>query len=175
MGSFILILNISPVLFSNFDPENRKYKSTMAVLKLELNTQEIIEHFFEGSKLLGIVTTVKDYRFCWNLNNMLGINFRINHDFEIKLERKGRQYFFSVYEYHEPNSTLCHYLYNNLHDGEYLLPEFKNLDFLWLMKNDTITEEYLRQIKTMLLALPEVQLTTELTNEKIKNKEYLIF
>ena len=147
----------------------------MAVLKLELNTQEIIENFFEDSKLLGIVTTVKDYRFCWILNNILDINFRINHDFEIKLQRKQRQYFFSIYEYNEPNSTLCHYLYNNLHDGEYLLPEFKNLDFLWLMKNDTVTEEYLGQIKTMLLNIPEVQLITELTNEKIKNKEYLIF
>ncbi|GAB3420135.1 IPExxxVDY family protein [Niabella aquatica] len=147
----------------------------MAVLKLELDTQEIIDHFFDDTKLLGIVTTVKDYRFCWNLNNMLGINFRINHDIEINLKRKKRQYFFSVYEYHEPYSALCHYLYNNLYDGEYLLPEFKNLDFLWLMKNDTVTKEYLDQIKVMLLNIPEVQLVTELTNEKIKNKEYLIF
>ena len=147
----------------------------MAVLKLELDNQEIIENFFDDSRLLGIVTTVKDYRFCWNLNNLLGINFRINHDIEIALKRRKRQYFFSVYEYHEPYSVLCHYLYNNLHDGEYLLPEFKNLDFLWLMKNDTVTEEYLDQIKAMLRNTPGVQLVTELTNEKIKNKEYLIF
>ena len=147
----------------------------MALLRLELDTQEIIDNFFDETRLLGIVTTVKDYRFCWNLNNMLGINFRINHDIEINMKRKKRQYFFSVYEYAEPNSALCHYLYNNLYDGEYLFPEFKNLDFLWLMKNDTVTEEYLDQIKLMLRNIPGVQLVTELTNEKIKNKEYLIF
>ncbi len=147
----------------------------MAVLKLELDTQEIIDNFFDDTKLLGIVTTVKDYRFCWNLNNLLGLSFRINHDIEINLKRKKRYYFFSVYEYHEPNSALCHYLYNNLYDGEYLLPEFKNLDFLWLMKNDIVTEQYLDQIKAMLRNIPGVQLVTELTNEKIKNKEYLIF
>lgn len=147
----------------------------MSKVKLSLNTDEIIEEFFEDSRLLGIVTTVKDYRFCWNLNNMLGIDFRINHDIEIVLQRRRRQYFFSVYEYLEPESALCHYLYNNLHDGEYLLPEFKHLDFLWLMKNDTVADEYLEQTKTMLRNIPGVQLITELTNEKIKNKEYLIF
>jgi len=46
---------------------------------------------------------------------------------------------------------------------------------LWLMKNDTVTEDYLDQIKIMLRSIPGVQLVTELTNEKIKNKEYLIF
>lgn len=142
---------------------------------LALSTQDIIEEFFEDTKLLGIVTTVKDYRFCWNLNEMLDLNFRINHELEITLIRKKRRYFFSVYEYHEPNTSLCHYLYNNLHDGEYLLPEFKNLDFLWLMKNDTVPREYLEQLKSLLQSIPGVQLITELTNEKIKNKECLIF
>ncbi|MFV0606525.1 MAG: IPExxxVDY family protein [Niabella sp.] len=145
----------------------------MAVLAI--SKQDIIDDFFEDTRLLGIVTTVKDYRFCWNLNKMLGLDFRINHDIEIKLLRKKRQYFFSVYEYHEPNTALCHYLYNNVFDGEYLLPEFKNLDFLWLMKNDTVTPEYLEQLKALLRSIPGVQLITELTNEKIKNKDCLIF
>lgn len=81
----------------------------MAVLAL--STQDIIKEFFEDTKLLGIVTTVKDYRFCWNLNEMLDLNFRVNHDLEIMLQRRKRKYFFSVYEYHEPNTSLCHYLY----------------------------------------------------------------
>lgn len=144
----------------------------MAVLALK--NQDIIDEFFEDTKLLGIVTTVKDYRFCWNLNNMLDLDFRINHELEIKVHRK-RKYYFSVYEYHEPNSSLCHYLYNNLNDGEYLLPEFKNLDFLWLLKHDTVTEEFLEQLIALLRTIPGVQLITELTNEKIKNKECLIF
>lgn len=144
-------------------------------LKFALNTQEIEDEFFEDTKLLGIVTSVKDYKFCWNLNNILGLDFRVNHEIEIHLKRKKRTYFFSVYEYHEPNTSLCHYLYNNLYDGEYLLPEFKNLDFLWLMKHDTVSDEYLNQLKQMLMNIPGVQLVTELTNEKIKNREYLIF
>lgn len=147
----------------------------MGTVKWSLNTQDLADEFFEDTRLLGIVTTVKDYRFCWNLNNMLGLDFRLNHDVEIQLKRKRRIYFFAVYEYREPNSSLCHYLYNNLHDGEYLLPEFKHLDFLWLMKNDTVSDVYKDQLKLLLKNIPGVQLVTELTNEKIKNKEYLIF
>ncbi|HRN48103.1 MAG TPA: IPExxxVDY family protein [Niabella sp.] len=147
----------------------------MVLQKSALDIQKITEEFFEDTKLLGIVTTVKDYRFCWHLNNMLGMDFRVNHEIEIQLNRKKRTYFFSVYEYKEPASTLVHYLYNNLWDGEYLLPEFKHLDFLWLMKNDTVTDEYLNHLISLLKSIPDVQLVTELNNEKIKNKEYLIF
>lgn len=147
----------------------------MALQKFALDTQGITDEFFEDTKLLGIVSSEKDYRFCWNLNNMLGIDFRINHDIEIQLRRKRRMYFFSVYEYNEPNSSLSHYLYNNLYDGEYLLPEFKHLDFLWLMKNDRVQEDYLQQLILLLRNIPGVQLITELTNEKVKNKEYMIF
>jgi len=143
--------------------------------KLSLNTQDLTDEFFEDTKLLGIMAPVKDYQFCWHLNNLMGIDFRINHEIEIRLKRKNRDYFFAVYEYNEPTGSLCHYLYNNLFDGEYLLPEFKHLDFLWLMKGDIVADEYLQHQVGSLRALNGVQLVTELTNEKIKNKEHLIF
>jgi hypothetical protein len=143
--------------------------------KLTLNTQDLTDEFFEETKLLGIMAPVKDYQFCWHLNSLMAIDFRINHEIEIKLIRKKREYFFSVYEYPEPTGSLCHYLYNNLFDGEYLLPEFRHLDFLWLMKGDTVSDDYFQGIMASLRSLNGVQLVTELTNEKIKNKEHLVF
>lgn len=131
--------------------------------------------FFEDTRLLGIVTTIKDYRFCWKLNKMLNLDFRINPEIEIQLKRKNRNYFFSVYNYFEPNSFLSHYLYNNVFEGEYLLPEFKHLDFLWLMKYDSVSDEYIKQLLPLLRDIPEVQLVIELSPEKIKNKERLLF
>ncbi|MFZ1372171.1 MAG: IPExxxVDY family protein, partial [Ferruginibacter sp.] len=67
------------------------------------------------------------------------------------------------------------YLYNNQHDGEYLLPEFKHLDFLWLIKGDPIPVEDLKLLIQSIRSLPGVQLVTEMTNEKIKHKQHLIF
>jgi hypothetical protein len=106
---------------------------------------------------------------------LLGVDFRINNDIEIQLTKKKRNYFFTVYEFLDPTGSLCHYLYNNRFDGEYLLPEFKHLDFLWLMKGDMVHEEMIQQTINNLRSIIGVQLVTELTNEKIRNKEHLVF
>src|SRR6478672_9941735 len=105
-------------------------------MKLKIDNEALAEEFFEESVLLGIVAPVKDYFLCWHLNKVLGFNFRINNDLEIQLTKKKRTYFFSVYEYTLSSTALTHYLYDNQFDGEYLLPEFKHLDFLWLIKGD---------------------------------------
>src|SRR5690242_7273523 len=111
----------------------------------------------------------KDYQYCWQLNNLMGIDFRINHEIEIRLKKKKRDYFFSVFEYCEPTGSLSHYLYNNQFDGEYLLPEFRHLDFLWLMKDDIVAEETFHDVINSIRSISGVQLVVELTNEKIKN------
>jgi hypothetical protein len=143
--------------------------------KLVLDTKELTEEFFSDTRLLGIMAPVKDYQFCWHLNNTIGLDFRINNDIEIKLIKKKRNYFFAVYEYNEPTRFLSHYVYKNQFDGEYLLPEFKHLDFLWLMKGDEVSDESLQETIQIIKAITSVQLVLELTNEKIKHKEHLVF
>ncbi|MCC7401509.1 MAG: IPExxxVDY family protein [Chitinophagaceae bacterium] len=144
--------------------------------KLQLDTNELTRGFFDDTRLLGIMAPIKDYQLCWHLNNIMVMDFRVNNEIEIQLTRKKRNYFFSVYEYNEPTGSLSHYIYNNRNDGEYLLPEFRHLDFLWLMKGDALTaEEILQQKIDSVKMISSVQLVVELTNEKIRNKEHLIF
>jgi hypothetical protein len=144
-------------------------------LKLKIDNEALAEAFFEDTHLLGIVAPMKDYTFSWRLNHQLFFDFRINNDIEIQLNRKERNYFFAIYEYQVPNSSLYHYLYNNQFDGEYLLPEFRHLDYLWLVKGDFFEATELDVLKTAVREVNGVQLVTELTNEKIKNKAHLIF
>jgi hypothetical protein len=144
-------------------------------MKLMLDTKDLTDGFFEETKLLGIMAPLKDYQFCWQLNKLLGIDFRINNELEIQLKKKNRSYFFSIYEYPEPSTCLKHYLYKNQNDGEYLLPEFKHLDFLWLLKDDFVSDEALQHLVQSIKSINGVQLVLELTNEKIKNKEHLVF
>jgi len=144
-------------------------------LKLSINNHDLAAAFFEDTRLLGIMAPIKDYQFCWQLNAVLGMDFRINHELEIRLKKKNRDYFFSIFEYHEPTGSLSHYLYNNQFDGEYLLPEFRHLDFLWLLKDDQVNDTGLQQIINQVKSLNGVQLVLELTHEKIKNKEHLVF
>lgn len=144
-------------------------------MKLALNNTDLTDGFFEETRLLGIMAPMKDYQFCWQLNNLMGMDFRINNEIEIQLTKKKRNYFFSVYQYQEPTGSLVHFLYNNQFDGEYLLPEFKHLDFLWLLKGDVVKEEALQLLIQSVRSINGVQLVVELTHEKIKNKEHLVF
>ena len=144
-------------------------------MKLILDPKGLTDGFFEETRLLGIMAPIKDYQFCWQVNNLLGVDFRINNDIEIQLTKKHRNYFFAVYEYAEDRTALIHYLYNNQFDGEYLLPEFKHLDFLWLLKGDAVTEDSLQHLINFIRSIKGVQLVVELTNEKIRNKEHLVF
>lgn len=146
-------------------------------MKLKIDNESIAEEFFENSFLMGIVAPVKDYTFIWNVNNKLRLKFRINNYLEIQLKKKNRNYFFSVYEFFEPHNSIVHYLYNNQNDGEYLLPEFKHLDFLWLVKSEDEEPPQKEDTSVLLQSirlLPSVQLVNEMTNEKIKHKQHLI-
>ncbi len=144
-------------------------------MKLRLNIEDMTEEFFEDTRLLGLVAPLKDYQFCWQLNNRLRFDFRINNEIEIQLSRRQRKYFFGVYEYQEAGNSLGHFLYNNQFDGEYLLPEFRHLDFLWLLKGDVVTDERLSTLMSSVKSVPGVQLVMELAQDKIRNKGHLIF
>jgi len=144
-------------------------------MKLKLSMDDLAGEFFEDTRLLGVVAPLKDYQLCWQLNNRLRFDFRINNEIEIQLTKKQRKYFFGVYEYGEKGNCLKHFLYNNQFDGEYLLPEFKHLDFLWLLKGDAVGEDRLKDLISSIRSMPCVQLVTELTQEKIRNKGHLIF
>ena len=143
--------------------------------KLKLNIDGIEDDFFSGTHLLGIMTPVKNYRFIWQVNANTGFDFRLNTEVEIQLKRKGRNYFFSVYQFCQTECELEHFIYYNQFEGEYLLPEFKHLDFLWLMRGNVITDEDFLNVQNKLKAIEGTQLVTELTQEKIKNKGNLIF
>jgi hypothetical protein len=144
-------------------------------MKFRLDPAELTDEFFSETRLLGIMAPVKNYQFCWHLNHSLGYKFRLKTDVEIQLRKKNRDYFFSLYYHTEPNSFLTHYLYDNQRDGEYLIPEFKHMDYLWLMKGDTVDDGKCTDITASIKSIGGVQLVTELTNEKIKHKERMIF
>lgn len=144
-------------------------------MKLKLDVDTLNDNFFEETRILGIIAPIKNYQLCWQMNNLLGFQFRLNADLEVHLRKKNRNYYFSIFESLEPNSCLIHYIYHNQFDGEYLLPEFKHMDFIWLMKGDIVDDEKCNRIKQAVKTINGIQLVTELTNEQVKNKGNMIF
>jgi len=144
-------------------------------MKLKIDNELLAEEFFEDTCLLGVVAPLVPHQFVWNINHGLNFDFRLKNDLEIQLTKKNRNYFFTVYEYQEPFLSLSYYLYKNLNDGEYLVPEFRHLDYLWLSKGDIPGREEELLLVQDLRKIPGVQLVVELNNEKIINKQRLIF
>jgi hypothetical protein len=144
-------------------------------MKWKLNTEELTDEFFGECRILGIVAPVKDYQLCWHLNQLLHFDFRNNTEIEIQLNKKQRVYYFSVFQYNEKNSSLVHYLYNNHFDGEFLLPELRHLDYLWLLKGDSVDDERMNDLMQAIKSIHPVQLVTELKQDSIRNKGHLIF
>lgn len=144
-------------------------------MKLRLDLEELAEDFFRNSRLIGIVAPIKDYQLCWQLNQLLSIDLRNNNDIEIQLKRKRRDYYFAVFQYNEPNNALVHYVYNNQFDGEYLLPEFRHLDFLYLLKGDIVGDDFLANLMDTIRKINGVQLVMELAHDKVRNKGHMIF
>ena len=143
-------------------------------MKLKIDNDDLEEEFFSDAFVMGIVAPQKDYSFIWNINQMLGFKFVINHNLEIQYRKQKRDYFFSVFEFQVASSNIDHFLYNNQHDGEYLLPGFKHLDFIWIAKGETLDKSEFQQLQQSVRYLPSVQLVIEITKEKIKNKQSLI-
>ena len=144
-------------------------------MKLKLDQDTLNNDFFDNTRLLGIMAPLKNYFFCWQVNNVFGVKFRLNSDAELHLRKSRRDYYFNLYEWTEPESYLTHYIYHNQNDGNFLLPEFKNMDFLWLMKGDMVEDEKIGTIATGIRNISGVQLVAELTSDQIKNKGNMMF
>ena len=144
-------------------------------MKLKISNDDLADAFFEDSHVLGIVSSLKNYQFIWHINQQLGFTFRLNSELEIELRKKTRNYFFSIYEYQIPQTSLVYYIYHNQNNGEYLLPEFKHLDFIWMIKGEDFSLNELDALQKTIKMMPSVQFVIEMDQEKIKNKQHLIF
>ena len=145
--------------------------------KHKLDMGDLTENFFEETRLLGLVAPVSDYQLCWHLNNELRFNFRNNPDITIPLKKKNLDtiFYFTVSECREQYSALAHYLYNNHFKSEYLLPDMKKLDYIWLMKGDIVSDEFITNLVEMVTELSCVRLVVELFPGTMKHKGNLIF
>lgn len=142
-------------------------------MKLRLDDDQMSDHFFEDTRILGIVCTLKNYQFCWNIERLLQIDFRTAPDLQIPMEKNRRSYSFTVYEFIHSTSAKEHFLYSNKHDGEFLLPELQHLDFVWLVRDPFQDNEFFIKLQQQLRSISGVQMVIEVPHDKIKSRDNL--
>ena len=135
--------------------------------KLLLNIEE--EYDFS---LIGISCHAKDYRLCWELNNLLSIDLSRADDLDINLKSSIGN--FSFYEFIDEENYAEYFLIANRSSKGFLIPEQKNTDFLFMIKGaayDSLIEEISEKISTS-----EIVLTSYLINvDSLKSKQNLLF
>lgn len=144
-------------------------------LRLKLDMDTVAEDFFSGTYLLGLMTLVKDYKISLALNKSLNFDLRLNPELEIKLQRRNRNYFFEVHEYLDYFNRIQYYFYYNQYQGEYLLPEYRHLDYLLLIRSEGPLPQGTMSLEKILRNIPEVQLVVSLTDENIASRSNLVF
>jgi len=134
--------------------------------------------------LIGICCQEDDYKLCWRLNKLLGIDFRRIEDVEIiQLKRKNLSSF-PMFRYIESDTDqeevitedteLIYYLISNRNGTMNLVPEQKQTDYFLKIhaESDLIDEaDLVRKIKE----LPTVLTAFSINPAELKSKENLIF
>ncbi len=142
--------------------------------KLVLDTAAMAEDFFADTALIGAVCALPVYRFVWLLNQKLDTGFVRKPDMDIVIQSgKGSEVFFPVYQYCTPLNGCQHLIYQLKSGKEPLLPEIKQLDYLWLIQSTTPDEDA-KHIINQMRDIGEVQLAQYLSLDKLKNHQYLI-
>lgn len=145
----------------------------MAATRYKLDNDTVSERFLEGARLIGLVAPVKDYQLCWQINRSLQFDFRLEQGLEIRLKTGRKSCYFNVFEYEESIKTVIHYLFNNHYKADFLLPELRHLDYLWLIKGEYYQPGELKLLLDQVREIECIQLVAEFSLNDIKNKQNL--
>ncbi|RYE23412.1 MAG: IPExxxVDY family protein [Sphingobacteriales bacterium] len=142
--------------------------------KWTLDVDAMEEDFFSDCALIGIVSAMPAYKLCWRLNNTLDIDFVREPELDILVQKpKAVQHYFPIYQYAIPLSGCRHLMYKLKSDKEALLPEIKQLDYLWLIQSHKAAHEA-HMAAQQLRNIADIQLAQILDIEKLKNLSNLL-
>jgi len=111
---------------------------TIKTKRQVLDISMIEEEFFEDAFLMGIVCPLPSYRFIWNIEQYFHFLFERRHEFEVEANSGC----FEVYTCCEEEKLVEHTIYTNRKGTSYLIPEAKNIDFIWMIKGSYLPAEY---------------------------------
>jgi len=131
------------------------------------------EDFFADTAMIGIATAMPGYHLCWVLNRHFDINFERDPEQNISSQKKENQYHFPIYQCCFPNSSHKYMLYKLKNGAETLLPETRQLDYLWMVQTAS-PERDAEEIASELRNIPDLQLARILEADQLKSINNLL-
>lgn len=125
--------------------------------------------------LFAISCPLRDYRLCYFLNKHTGLNLYKTTEHEAWLGASQMPSYFSRFAQVNERSGTEYYLISNKGcEGGFLVPEMRHSDYFLVVRN-FIDDEDLEALQAGINAIPEVLVASEISPEKLKSKENLIF
>lgn len=142
--------------------------------KMTLDVAAMQQEFFSNTALIGIVSALPAYRFCWLINERFDMAFERDADSDILLQdQHKRACYFPVYRYCAPLNGMRSLIYKLKHEKESLLPEVKQIDYLWMIESND-PEGDAASLTQYLRSIPDVQLAQVIVPERLKHLNHLI-
>lgn len=149
-----------------------------------------IEDFCEEEyALIGIHTTLEDYKLAYLLNQHLKTRFK-KAAFNLDFENKNNNASFSIFEYTNHQYDFDWFLISNsikedkatISNGlplftemkTYLIPEKKNIDFFIKISGD-IELEFVRKTIQKIKGVNQIITSYQIDKNSLKSKDFLIF
>lgn len=132
--------------------------------------------FFEDSALIGIASALPGYQMVHELNTAFDISLSREPELDICVQNKqddAIKHFYGIYEYNLPLSSDRYLFYKLKSDKRALVPEIKNMDYLWLVQT-LYADEEANKLCSLLRTMPFVQMAMVLEAGKIKNLRTLL-
>ncbi|MDB5282678.1 MAG: IPExxxVDY family protein [Bacteroidota bacterium] len=125
-------------------------------------------------RLVGIATSLKEYKLCHHLNQLLGCDLRKLDALEFEPKDRSRKIQFSVFKAGDENDKNTFVVFTNKNLGEFLLPEVGNFDYI-IQVLGKFADEELQLVVENIKQFPEVVMSTEIPVKKIKSRERLVY
>lgn len=138
--------------------------------KLILDNQLLENEFFEDVHLIGIVCPEAPHYLAWQIGDSSPYPFIRQMESDIFVD----DIFYPVYFFLDQKQMLEHYLIANRTSTHFMLPELKNIDFIWMSKGVQFPDIEKQGILSLLRHLPTVTAFFELPNHQIKQRQHLI-
>jgi hypothetical protein len=146
-------------------------------------------YFEDEYSLIGIHTTLEDYKLAYLLNKNLSTNF-FKSKKELVVENNQNSAFFSIYNYQNTtyeydwhliansskteNSTTENQLLLTTETKTYLIPEKKNVDFFIKISGEVAPSFISKTIKKI-KNIEQVITSYSIDRDSLKSKDFLIF
>ena len=155
-----------------------------------------IEYDYEF-ELIGISSQEKDYRICWALNNILGLDLAKCEPLEIKSKKQATPSFFSLFSFENTDEFMAYFVISNYSENKLfaskgdtlfaeneqepeageigiLIPEQRQMNYFFLIRgeiNKKALKETIRKIKGLDFIFTAVWIDVS----ELKSKNNLIF